>query len=76
MEDNKETKIRLVIKNSSQSIDFGNYEAVVNIKTQDGGRVFEGVKYIAEFERYEIREGVYKLRIKISENTCKNKCNE
>lgn len=69
-------KIKLRIKNSSRDIDFGDYEGEVKISTQDGGRVLEGVKYDATFERYEIREGVYKLRINITERKCKGKCND
>ena len=68
------SKIKLRIKNSSKDIDFGDYEGEVKISTQDGGRVLEGVKYDATFERYEIREGVYKLRINISERKCKGEC--
>lgn len=60
-------KIKLRIKNSSKDIDFGDFEGEVVIRTQDGCRVLEGIKYDAEFERYEIREGCYKLRIKITE---------
>lgn len=60
-------KIRLRIKNSSKDIDFGDYEGEVVIRTQDGCRVFEGIKYDVEFERYEIHEGVYKLRLIIME---------
>ena len=66
--------IKLRIKNSSKDIDFGDYEAEIVIRTADGGRVLEGIKYDAEFERYEIREGVYKLRIKITERKCKGHC--
>lgn len=68
-------KVRLRIKNSSKDVDFGDYEGEVVIKTQDGCRILEGVKYNAVFERYEIREGVYKLRISITEKDCK-KCQE
>lgn len=69
-------KIKLRIKNSLRDIDFGDYEGEVKISTQDGGRVLEGVPYNVTFERYEIREGVYKLRLNITEKKCKGKYND
>lgn len=68
-------KIKLRIKNSSKDIDFGDYEGEVIIRTQDGGRVFEGTSYNMKFERYEIREGVYKLRMIVTEKQCVGHCN-
>lgn len=69
-------KIKFRIKNSSRDIDFGDYEGEVKISTQDGCRVLEGVSYNVTFERYEIREGIYKLRLNITEKKCKGKCND
>lgn len=69
-------KIKLRVKNSSKDIDFGDYEGEVVIRTQDGGRVFEGTNYNVTFERYEIREGIYKLRMNVTERKCKGHCND
>ena len=68
--------IRLKIKNSSKTIDYGDFEGIVDVRTDNGCRVDEGVIYDAVFQRYDIHEGCYRLKIIITDKKCKGECND